>query len=293
MRPTAPIPIAPMPLRPDLHCHSIVSDGTQCPAWLAQRAQANGVDLWALTDHDEVGGIAEAAVEAQRLGLPFLAGVEISVTCLGKTVHIVGLGVDENHAGLVEGLRHTRAGRAERARDMADQLAAAGIPDAFEGALQYVGNPELISRSHFARFLVETGICASVQEVFWHYLKEGKPGYVPHRWASLPDAVGWIHAAGGTAVIAHPARYDLPPLEEMCLFETFKELGGAGVEVVTASHSAAEVLRYRDTALHYGLYASCGSDFHAPNESRLDLGQLPPLPSGPKPIWELLADRIR
>ena len=280
-------------LNADLHCHSTVSDGTQSPEWLAQRAADNGVQLWALTDHDEVAGCARAATAAAALNLPFLAGVEISITYIDKTVHIVGLGVDPQHPGLVEGLRQTRGGRDERAREIADQLAAAGIPGAYEGALQFVGNPDLISRSHFARFLVETGVCADVPEVFRNYLTEGKPGYVPHRWASLEQAVQWIRDAGGVAIIAHPARYDFTLQEEHALFSRFKELGGQAVEVMTSSHSEAEVQQYAQMARDYGLHASRGSDFHSPNESRIDLGTLPALPSGLQPVWQLLASRIR
>ena len=206
------------PRRPDLHCHSNISDGTHAPAWLAQRAHSRGVDLWALTDHDEVGGVAEAAATARTLGLPFLPGVEISVTWEEKTIHIVGLGIDENHAGLLQGLQQTRAGRVQRGQAMAAQLEARGIQGAWEGALKYVGNPELVARPHLARYLVETGVCRSVGEVFLHYLKEGKPGFVPHQWASLPDALQWIHAAGGMAVVAHPARYAFTPQQEQAFY---------------------------------------------------------------------------
>lgn len=280
-------------LNADLHCHSTVSDGTQSPEWLAQRAADNGVRLWALTDHDEVAGCARAAAAAAALQLPFLAGVEISITYIDKTVHIVGLGVDPEHPGLVEGLRRTRGGRDERAREIAQQLAEAGIPGAYEGALKFVGNPDLISRSHFARFLVEAGACADVPEVFRHYLTEGKPGFVPHRWASLEQAVQWITGAGGVAIIAHPARYDFTPQEEHILFSRFKELGGQGVEVMTSSHSEAEVQKYAQMARDYRLYASRGSDFHSPGESRIDLGTLPALPGGLQPVWQLLGKRIR
>ena len=281
------------PQRPDLHCHSTVSDGTRSPAWLAQRAQEQGVDLWALTDHDEVGGVAEAAATARTLGLPFLPGVEISVTWEEKTIHIVGLGIDENHAGLLQGLQQTRAGRVQRGQAMAAQLEARGIQGAWEGALKYVGNPELVARPHLARYLVETGVCRSVGEVFLHYLKEGKPGFVPHQWASLPDALQWIHAAGGMAVVAHPARYAFSPNQERAFFDEFAALGGQAVEVVTAAHTSAEAAHFGALALQRNLYASCGSDFHDPNENRIDLGALSPLPEGLTPVWRPLAARIR
>jgi len=280
-------------LNADLHCHSVVSDGTLTPEELAARAKGNGVELWALTDHDEIGGQRRAAAAAHAQGMKYLTGTEISVTFADTTVHIVGLGFDADDPRMLDGLSATRGGRGARAMEMSEQLAKVGIEGAYEGALKYVGNPELISRTHFARFLVETGRCKDTSEVFRRYLTEGKPGYVPHRWASLRDAVQWITRSGGLAVIAHPARYKFTPNEEYALFTEFKAHGGRGVEVVTGSHTAAEAVRYADTAREFGLAASRGSDFHSPDESHTDLGQLPHLPSGLTPVWDLLADRIQ
>lgn len=280
-------------LNADLHCHSVVSDGTLTPEALAARAKANGVQLWALTDHDEIGGQERAIAAAKAEGMKYLTGVEISITFASKTVHIVGLGFDHTNQALVQGLRNTRGGRAERAKEMSDGLAKVGIQGAFEGALQYAGNHELISRTHFARFLVETGVCKDTSEVFRKYLTENKPGFVPHRWASLENAVKWITGAGGVAVIAHPARYGFTANEEFALFTEFKQHGGRGVEVVTGSHSSADALQYAETALEFELAASRGSDFHSPDESHTDLGTLPWLPGQLKPVWELLSDRIQ
>lgn len=273
-------------LNVDLHCHSTVSDGALAPAELAARAKANGVDVWALTDHDEIDGIPEAREAAHALGLRYVTGVEISVTWAAKTVHIVGLHFDETNQKLRQGLVSTRSGRERRAREMAAQLAEAGIPHAFEGALKYVGNPDLISRTHFARYIIELGICHDVSEVFRNYLIEGKPGYVPHRWASLKDAVAWIRGAGGMAVVAHPGRYDFDDLTLDVFFNEFKKWGGTGVEVVTGSHTVEEYAQYAHVAKNYGLLASRGSDFHAPHESTVDLGALPPLPSSLIPVWQ-------
>ena len=280
-------------LNADLHCHSVVSDGTLTPEDLAARAKANGVELWSLTDHDEIGGQHRAAAAARSQGMAYLTGTEISVTFAGNTVHIVGLGFDPDNAALAQGLAATRGGRGERAQEMAAQLAQEGIHGAYEGALKFVGNPELISRTHFARFLVETQVCRDTNEVFRKYLTEGKPGYVPHRWATLGDAVRWINEAGGLAVIAHPARYKFTANEEYALFSEFKAHGGAGVEVVTGSHTAAEYVTYAAMAEEFGLAASRGSDFHSPDESHTDLGTLPYLPGHLTPIWETLADRVR
>ena len=280
-------------LNADLHCHSVVSDGTLTPEALAARAKANGVQLWALTDHDEVGGQERAIASAKALDMKYVTGVEISITFAGKTVHIVGLGFDHTNTDLVQGLRNTRGGRAERAKEMSDGLAKVGIHGAFEGALKYAGNHELISRTHFARFLVESGVCKDTSEVFRKYLTENKPGFVPHRWASLESAVNWITGAGGVAVIAHPARYGFTANEEFALFTEFINHGGRGVEVITGSHSSADALQYADTALEFNLAASRGSDFHSPDESHTDLGTLPWLPGQLKPVWELLSDRIQ
>ena len=280
-------------LNADLHCHSVVSDGTLTPEELALRAKTNGVELWALTDHDEVGGQARAAAAAAANDMAYLTGVEISVTFANETVHIVGLGFDATNPLIMNGLIKTRGGRGERAMEMSDGLAKVGIKGAYEGALHFVGNPELISRTHFARFLVESGVCKDTYEVFRKYLTEGKPGYVPHRWASLSDAVGWITQSGGVAVIAHPGRYKFTANEEYALFSEFKTHGGQGVEVVTGSHSAAEFVEYAAVAKEFDMVASRGSDFHSPDESRIDLGTLPLLPGDLTPVWELIKHRIQ
>ncbi|MET0335830.1 MAG: 3',5'-nucleoside bisphosphate phosphatase [Rhizobacter sp.] len=278
----------------DLHCHSVVSDGTLEPEALAARARANGVDLWALTDHDEVGGQRRARAAAHANGMAYLTGVEISITFADNTVHIVGLGFDADDAQLVAGLRATRGGREDRAREMADGLAKVGIHGAYEGALKYVGKHELISRTHFARHLVETGVCADTSEVFRRFLVEGKPGFVPHRWATLAESVQWITQAGGLAVIAHPGRYArLSQQQEHALFSEFQAHGGQGVEVVTGSHPAADFETYTKVALDLGLLASRGSDFHSPEESHIDLGTLPPLSKKLTPVWDALAERIQ
>ncbi|CAN5442374.1 PHP domain-containing protein [soil metagenome] len=290
---TIPTVTSPHRINADLHCHSCVSDGTLQPEELAARAQANGVQLWALTDHDEIGGQHRAQQAAARIGLDYLSGTEISVTFADVTVHIVGLGFDPDDAALAAGLAATRGGRRERALEMASGLAKVGIPDAYDGALKYVGNPELISRTHFARHLVDSGVCQDTHEVFRKYLVEGKPGYVPHRWARLRDAVEWIAQAGGVAVIAHPARYKFTANEEYALFSEFKAHGGRGVEVVTGSHSSADAVRYTETALEFDLLASRGSDFHSPTESHTDLGTLPPLSERLTPVWSALESRIQ
>lgn len=273
----------------DLHCHSTASDGTLPPAAVVRRAQANGVDLLALTDHDELLGLAEAAAEAADIGLRFVPGVEISVSWLDQTLHIVGLGVDPANEALVAGLAQVRGGRDGRAMRIGDELARIGIAGAFEGALRYAGNPALLSRAHFARYLVEVGVAKNVHDVFLHYLARGKPGYVEHVWATLEDALGWIKGAGGLAVIAHPGRYRLGNAEMHILFEQFRDLGGEAVEVSCGAHDGGQLLAFARMARKYGLLASRASDFHGPEDSPIDLGRASPLPPDLTPVWTRLA----
>ena len=270
----------------DLHCHSTVSDGIFEPDELALRAKESGVTLWSLTDHDEVSGQELASQTARAIGLNYLTGVEISVTWANQTVHVVGLGINPTDATLVEGLRRTRAGRADRAKRIGDRLAALGMPGAFEGALPFAGNPELISRTHFARFLVQAGYFSDVQAVFDRLLKDDGPAHEPMQWATLEAAVTWIRGAGGVSVIAHPGRYKYTPTQFSGLFDTFKDLGGRAIEVVTGSHSVPQFKEFAQVARYFDFQASCGSDFHSPDESRVQLGSLPPLPADLKPVWQ-------
>jgi 3',5'-nucleoside bisphosphate phosphatase len=270
----------------DLHSHSTYSDGVMKPAQVIGRAAQRGVKALALTDHDELSGLAEARVAAAQAGIELIDGVEISVTWREHTLHIVGLRVDPANEVLVSGLLANRAGRNERAERISTELARVGIPDALEGARAYVTNPALVSRTHFARYLVATGWARSTQAVFDKYLGAGKPGYVPHIWATLDQAVEWITAAGGIPVIAHPGRYKLSEVEREDLLSTFKALGGIAVEVVTGSHTPDQYGYWARRAIEYGLLASVGSDFHGLPDSYRDLGDLPPLPSGCKPVWQ-------
>lgn len=269
----------------DLHTHSNFSDGVLDPANVAARAKANGVNVWALTDHDELAGVAQARGQAAQLGIHYIPGVEVSISWAGTTVHILGLQIDETSPALIQGLQRIRTGREPRAREIAAELAKAGIPGAFEGALKYVTNPNLISRTHFARYIIELGICRKVNDVFHDYLVEGKPGFVPHQWASLPEAVSWIRGAGGIAVVAHPGRYKLSDLALGAMLDEFKELGGRGIEIVTGSHRAEQYAIFADIAKRYGFLGSVGSDFHSPDNVLIDIGKLPPLPDNVTPVW--------
>lgn len=272
----------------DLHCHSTVSDGWLEPDAVVRRAHANGVELLALTDHDELGGIALARETATALGMRFVAGVEISVSFAGETIHIVGLGVDVDAPGLRAGLELVRSGRDLRARKMATGLEGIGFVNVLEGARRFARNPALVSRAHFARHLVAIGVMPDVKTVFDHYLVRGKPGFVEHDWAALEDAVGWIRAAGGIAVVAHPARYRLSSANMDALFDRFMAAGGEAVEVVSGAHTDDEMRRFATVARSRGLLASRASDFHGENESPVDLGRCNPLPSDLLPVWSRL-----
>jgi|SRR5690625_911602 len=272
-------------LNVDLHSHSTISDGVLAPEALAQRAHEHRVQLWALTDHDEISGLARAQQAATELGMQFIPGVEISVTWLDKTVHIVGLNIDYEQAELIDSLAYVRRGRTDRALKIAERLDSLGVPEAYEGAAAYATNPQLISRTHFGRFMVEQGYCASMKEAFERFLGDHGPAFVPMQWATLQEAVEWITSAGGKAVIAHPGRYRFTRQQFELLFERFKEYGGIGIEVVTGSHSVSDYQVYAQVAQRYGFEASCGSDFHWAQEGRMDLGKVPPLPRQLTPIW--------
>jgi predicted metal-dependent phosphoesterase TrpH len=269
----------------DLHSHSTASDGVLSPAKVVQRAAANGVSVLALTDHDEVAGLAGAAEAARAAGIRLVPGVEISITWGDISIHIVGLGVDPENETLATNLDFVRSSRGRRAERIAAELDKLGIEGSLEGAYAHAENPKVIGRTHFARFLVQRGLAADVASVFKRYLARGKPGYVPHQWAELADAVAWIRASGGRAVVAHPGRYKLPRAELHRFLGEFKAAGGEGIEVVTGSHSPEQYGEFARLAREFEFLASRGSDFHGPEESLADLGRLPPLPADLKPVW--------
>ncbi|SFN75463.1 hypothetical protein SAMN05660284_02199 [Formivibrio citricus] len=269
----------------DLHCHSTVSDGLLPPREVVRLAHSRGCQLLALTDHDDLRGLPDAADEAARLGLTFIPGVEISVSWGKHILHIVGLGFDPENPALKQGLESVRAGRWHRAEMMAASLEKAGIPGTLEGARKYADNPEMISRAHFARYLVEIGKAKDVRSVFFKYLKPGLPGFVEHEWARLHEAVEWITGAGGVAVLAHPGRYEMGPETLRVLLIEFKRLGGTALEVASGCHGIADVARFGRLAREFGYQASCGTDYHATNEGSREPGLNSDLPDGCEPVW--------
>ena len=274
-----------MPSPIDLHSHSTISDGILTPTELVTHAAAQGVQVLALTDHDDTAGLAEARQAAGQHGLQLVHGVEISVTWRRRTIHIVGLRVDPDHAPLAAGLQAIRAGRHVRAQGMAASLEQAGIAGSLEGAYRYASQG-IISRTHFARYLVEKGYAKDARSVFKKYLVKGKPGYCEHNWAGLDEALGWIIDSGGTAVIAHPGRYDLGRTNILLLLEEFRNLGGSAIEVVTGSHSPDQYVEFARLARQFGLQASMGSDYHGPGHAYIEMGRLPALPEGCQPVWQ-------
>lgn len=270
----------------DLHCHSTVSDGLLAPEAVVRRAATNGVSLLSLTDHDGLDGLSCAREVANQLGMRFVNGVEISIEWGGAQVHLLGYQFDADDPQLNDGLASIHNGRVIRARHMAASLEKVGIPGCLEGALRFAENPELISRAHFARHLAAIGVCKDVRSVFDAYLVPGKPGYVEHRWPTVAEAVGWIVGAGGVASVAHPARYAFSRGQMRTLLDEFKQCGGRAVEVVSGSHSVDDVALYARIAREFGFMASCGSDFHGPDESYTDLGRISCLPDGLTPVWE-------
>jgi predicted metal-dependent phosphoesterase TrpH len=274
-----------MPAQIDLHCHSTVSDGLFSPPDLVAYAAKRGVKVLALTDHDDMGGLQAAREAALEHDIQFINGVEISVTWKRRTLHIVGLKVDANDVALKTALDKVRIGRDERAQEMGEDLAKAGIHGAYEGA-KALAAQSIITRTHFARFLVENGHAKDTKSVFKKYLVKGKPGFKEHQWMDLETAVSLINASGGAAVIAHPGRYDLGTINMLLLMHEFRGLGGAAIEVVTGSHTPPQYQQFAKIAHKFSLKSSLGSDYHGSGISYMEMGCIPDLPEICVPVWD-------
>ena len=270
--------------RYDLHTHSQRSDGTLTPTELVTRAHAAGVQVLALTDHDVTDGLAEAQATADRLGISLVPGVEVSVTWQAQTIHIVGLNIDPAHDDLQQGTARLREFRQWRAQEIGRRLQKKRIEGAYEGAMR-LAKGAIVSRTHFAHFLADQGYVRNMQQAFKQFLLRGKPGYVPGQWATLPEAVSWIRAAGGQAVIAHPARYALSAGKLKRLFNEFRECGGEAIEVISGSHAPDATAHFAHLAVEHGFLASIGSDYHGPEKPWVDLGKLAKLPAICTPVW--------
>ena len=274
-----------MPALIDLHCHSTISDGLLTPEELVAYAASKGVKVMALTDHDELGGLLRARAAANNAGIQFINGVEVSVTWKRQTLHIVGLNIDPDHAELQQAFEAVRTGREMRAKEIALGLAKAGIHGAYEGAKALAGDA-IMTRSHFAQYLVQAGQARNMKSVFKKYMVKGKPGYVDYQWMSLQQAVQLITASKGVAVLAHPGRYDLGFINMHLLLHEFKSYGGTAIEVVTGSHQPPQYQQFAKLAHRFDLKASQGSDYHGPGMSYMEMGRLPDLPEGCVPVWQ-------
>lgn len=272
----------------DLHCHSSASDGDLTPSELVTRAHQQGVTALALTDHDTIGGLAEARETAVNLGMRFIPGIELSATWEHKCFHIVGLGIDPDHPALSAGIARQQNLRAERAHMIARKLEKKRIPGAYEAVKKAAGDG-MITRSHFADYLLETHHVSTHQEAFDRYLGQGRPAYVSTLWAPLEEVIDWITASGGVAVLAHPLRYHLSANWLNRALREFKQAGGQGIEVVTGRSSEEDIRLSHRIAQKFELNASQGSDFHTPKNQWVELGRMANLPKGSRPIWELLA----
>ncbi|WP_054772915.1 PHP domain-containing protein [Methylogaea oryzae] len=269
----------------DLHCHSTASDGALSPTEVVQRAAQKGVTTLALTDHDCVNGLQEAAAAAQTLGISLIPGIELSTTWNRQCVHVVGLRIDPDNAPLRQGMAQLTEIRAGRAREIGRRLAKIGFAEAYDTAIALAGK-SMITRPHFARALVQQGRAVDEKAAFERFLARGKHGYVTTEWAPLAEAVGWVRQAGGIAVLAHPFRYNLTGTKMRELVEAFIAAGGEAMEVVCGNSNRDEIRHAAELATRHGLLASAGSDFHSPDIHWLELGRLQELPAGLTPVWQ-------
>lgn len=267
----------------DLHCHSTASDGELAPEAVVAEAAAAGVKILALTDHDTVAGLDAAQRAARQHGVRLVPGIEISATLDRHTLHVLGLGIDPTAAPLQAGLADVQLRRAVRAKAIAAKLERLGVVDALQRAEAMAGSGQ-ITRSHFARLLIEAGLAKDAQRAFKRYLGQGRQAYVASQWAPLQDAIQWIHAAGGIAVLAHPFKYPLTRTTRHRVLRTFKALGGDAMEVCCGSSNAAEIAESARDAIESGLHGSIGSDYHGPEQPWARLGRVAPLPAEVTPV---------
>jgi len=274
-------------MKVDLHNHSYYSDGVFSPNEVVRFADEAGCDLFALTDHDTTDGLNEARLTADRLSVNLVSGVEISAFWRNMTIHIIGLDIDINNDILQAGLVHNQQLRKERAEKIALGLWRAGIKDALEKT-QALSKTDMLTRTHFAQMLIGEGYCKDMKSVFRRYLTGKKPGGVRVEWKNIDEVVGWIHAAGGQAVLAHPFRYRMTNTKIKNMIIDFKEVMGDGIEVVNATSTDEEISLSNQWAKEYKLLSSCGSDYHGWKNQRIQIGCLRELPDLDNAIWRYL-----
>jgi 3',5'-nucleoside bisphosphate phosphatase len=271
----------------DLHSHSYYSDGLLSPSEVVRLASKANCDLFSLTDHDTTDGIAEAKLEADKVGLNLINGVEISAFWRNMAIHIVGLGFDINNDILQAGLEHNKELRVIRAEKIALGLRRSGIMDALEKA-QIISGGHMLTRTHFAQMLIQEGYCKDMKSVFRRYLTGKKPGGVRVQWKDFNEVINWIQSAGGKAFIAHPFRYRMTHTKIKKLIWDFKEASGDGFEAVNANSSREEITLANQWSEDHDLLVSCGSDFHGWPNQRVQIGNLPDLPNPKRAVWSYL-----
>jgi 3',5'-nucleoside bisphosphate phosphatase len=274
-------------MKADLHNHSYYSDGLLSPSEVVRLASKVSCDLFSLTDHDTTDGIAEAKLEADKVGLNLINGVEISALWRNMAIHIVGLGVEVNNDALQAGLEHNKELRKIRAEKIALSLWRSGIKDALEKA-QNLSGGYMLTRTHFAQMLIQEGYCKDMKSVFRRYLTGKKPGGVRVEWKNFDEVINWIQSAGGKAFIAHPFRYRMTNTKIKKLIRDFKEASGDGFEVVNANSSREEITLANQWSEEHDLLASCGSDFHGWPNQRVQIGHLSEMPNPKRAIWSYL-----
>jgi 3',5'-nucleoside bisphosphate phosphatase len=271
----------------DLHCHSNFSDGVLCPEDLVARAKARNVSVLAITDHDTIAGLGIAHKASVIHGLTLIPGIEFSSQWGKGGVHIVGLGINPASQELNAAIAFQEQARYARSEAIGERLARAGFPEALQGARRIAGGGTL-GRPHFAQYLVNIGAVANINAAFKKYLGTGKPADVKYQWPLMEQVINWIHCAGGVAVLAHPAKYELTRMKMCALVDAFAAVGGDAVEVISGQQPMALTQDLAKIVNSRSLYASCGSDFHIPDQPWQELGSFGALPDNSKPVWSLL-----
>ncbi len=269
--------------RVDLHLHSTASDGVLSPTALIDAVATAGVTVCALTDHDTVAGLAEAAAAADRHGITLVSGIEVSVGHAGRTLHVVGLGFQPAAPSLLALIDSLAAARAERARDIARRLDRRGMPGS--DMLGDLAGATVVTRTHFAREMVRRGLVADPGQAFKRWLGKGAPGYAPAAWPSLETVIAAIGAAGGVAVLAHPLRYTLSAGQRRELAREFRAAGGIAIEVCVGGQNPAQTEVAVGLCLRTGLEGSVGSDCHDPALPWQRPGRLAKLPAAIAAVW--------
>lgn len=269
----------------DLHTHTTASDGELSPKALVIKAKANGVDVLAITDHDTTEGIAEAEIEACKQNIRLLPGIELSVSWMDKNFHIVGLGIDPDNEKLKASLTETEKLRQQRAIEIGKKLEKIGVIKAYYEARELAGVSTL-TRSHFARVLINQGFADDSREVFKKYLVQNKPGFVKTNWVEMASGIKLIKDAGGKAILAHPMRYNITASWLRRFLAAFKQAGGIGIEVVTGSSNVDEITTTAAYARRFELSGSAGSDYHGFDNTWVKLGQLAAMPESVTPVWK-------